>query len=192
MSGDFADKRFARTIWTMTKAKTEGIQVEKAPARRITALALCAALVFSTTGCITSDSSRENKLAAGTLAGLAAGALLGYEFIGSGSGRWVAALVLGAAGAYGGYEVTDRLTRWDRQAMQETAYYSLSEAPAGQTASWRNPDTGTEGTITPLRSYLNGEGRMCRDYQATIQVEGESYDGKETACQNEVGAWVVG
>ncbi len=164
----------------------------RTPARRTVAAAAALAVALSTAGCITSDSSRENKLAAGTLTGLGAGALFGYQMIGGGAtGPWVAAMVFGAAGAYGGYAVTDKLTRWDRQAMEETAYYSLSEAPAGDTATWRNADTGTNGTITPLRTFLDEEGRLCRDYRATVTLEGETYDGKETACRNTVGNWVV-
>ncbi|MEQ8602987.1 MAG: RT0821/Lpp0805 family surface protein [Marivibrio sp.] len=153
---------------------------------------LVGALALALTGCISPNSSREDKLASGTIAGAAAGALIGYSLFGGGSGQWVAAFVLGAAGGYAGYEVTDRLTVWDRRVMQETAYFSLTEAPAGETAAWRNPDTGSNGTITPLRTYLDGEGRICRDYAAMIEVEGERYDGEETACRNAVGAWVVG
>lgn len=160
--------------------------------RRLGAAAVAFMMLAATTGCISPDSSREDKLATGTIGGALAGALIGYQLIGSGTGQWVAALVLGAAGGYAGYEVTDRLTVWDRRAMQETAYYSLSEGPAGETRSWSNPDTGTGGTITPLRTYVDGEGRLCRDYAATIEVEGETYDGEETACRNAVGAWVVG
>lgn len=161
--------------------------------RRALCVAAALALALSTAGCVTGDSSRENKLAAGTLTGLGAGALFGYQMVGGGAtGPWVAAMVFGAAGAAGGYAVTDRLTRLDRQAMEDTAYYSLSEAPAGDTAEWRNPRTGRNGTITPLRSFLDEEGRLCRDYRATITLDGETYDGKETACRNTTGAWVVG
>jgi surface antigen len=159
----------------------------------LAALILCVALVLPTAACLTPNSSRDDKLASGTIAGAAAGALIGYQLIGGGAtGPWIAALVLGVAGGYAGYTVTDRLTLWDRQAMKETAYYSLTEAPAGETASWRNPDTGSNGTITPLRSYVDAEGRICRDYAATIYVEGENFDGQETACRNAVGAWVIG
>jgi surface antigen len=149
-------------------------------------------LILALSGCISSTSSREDKLAAGTIAGATAGALIGYSLLGSGTGQWVAALVLGAAGGYAGYEVTDRLTVWDRRVMQETAYRSLTDAPAGETAAWRNPNTGSNGTITPLRTYLDGDGQICRDYAAMIEVDGERYDGEETACRNAVGAWVVG
>jgi surface antigen len=176
----------------MTTTMDRNRTIRRRFGRGIAHVALAAALVLPASACLTPNSSREDKLATGTLAGIAAGALIGYELIGHGTGQWVAALVLGAAGGYAGYEVTDRLTQLDRRAMQETAYYSLSEAPAGETASWDNPRTGSRGTITPLRTYVDGQGRLCRDYAATIEVEGESYDGEETACRNAVGAWVVG
>ncbi|MBP5858891.1 hypothetical protein KAJ83_17865 [Marivibrio halodurans] len=159
---------------------------------RLRALAAALAVTVALSGCISPNSSREDKVATGTIAGALGGALIGYQLIGGGTGQVIAALLLGAGGAYAGYSVTDRLTAMDRRAMHEAAYTSLTEAPAGETASWQNPDTGSGGTITPLRTYVDAEGRLCRDYAATVEVEGETYDGEETACRNAVGAWVIG
>lgn len=162
--------------------------------RRITVGALVAALASGSVGCTASGDgrmSRDDKIAAGAIAGAVVGGLIGYELLGGGQGRYLGALFLGAAGAYGGSLLADRLTRWDKTAMQETAYNTLTETPAGETSTWRNAESGNGGTITPIRTYLNHEGRICRDYKATLSVEGEAFDGMETACRTESGAWVV-
>lgn len=160
--------------------------------RRVTALLLAGALGLSTTGCFNTDNmSREDKIAIGTVAGAIAGAFLGYNLLGAGTGKWVAALAVGAAGAYGGRFVTDRLTRWDKTAMQDTAFNTLTDAPAGNSGTWSNPETGTNGTITPMRTFLDDRGRICREYEATITMGGDSFDGREIACRTATGDWVI-
>lgn len=154
-----------------------------------TAMLVAVALSVASCG---SRTTREDKIAYGAIAGAVTGALVGFEFIGSGSGRWLGALALGAVGASAGKVVAERLTRWDRSVMQETAYGSLTTGPIGSTAAWRNPDTGTNGTITPLRTFLDERGRLCRDYNTTLELDGEFFDGDETACLLPGGDWVIG
>lgn len=162
--------------------------------RRGIALALAASLAFSQAGCTASggdDLSADDKRAIGTVGGALLGALIGYEFLGGGQGRWLGALALGAAGAYGGQMLADRLTRFDKTAMQETAYHTLSDAPAGDSGAWANPNTGTNGSITPVRTFLDSQGRICREYEAEVQVDGETHTAREAACQTAAGHWVM-
>ncbi len=160
--------------------------------RRGTALVLAGSMSVATTGCFNTDNmSREDKIAIGTVAGAVIGGLIGYNFLGAGTGQWVAALALGAAGAYGGRYVADRMTRWDKSAMQDTAFNTLTDSPAGDTGAWQNPETGTNGTITPLRTFLDNQGRICREYEAVLTMGGESFDGREVACRTATGDWVV-
>jgi len=163
------------------------------PIRRLAALSLAVSLTFTQVGCTTGQDelSREDKLAIGAVAGAIVGGLIGYEYFGNEDTRLLFALGLGAAGAYGGKMLADNLTRYDKTAMQETAYRSLTEAPAGETATWGDTTARANGSITPIRTFLNAQGRICREYDAQINVDGETLSGRETACQTEAGHWVV-
>ena len=152
------------------------------------------ALILGIVGCANqplNKTSREDKIAIGAIAGAIVGGLIGYEAIGSGDGRYLSAIILGTAGAYGGSILADRLTRWDKTAMHETTYESLSESPSGETSKWSNSSSGNSGSITPIRTYLDEEGRICREYNASLIVDGEVVEGTETACRTETGAWII-
>lgn len=158
------------------------------------AAAVVAALVLVPAGCTTGQDklSRDDKIAVGAIAGAMIGGLVGYQvFSGSDASRLLWAAGLGAAGAYGGQVLAERLTRFDKVAMQEATYKSLTEAPSGETSTWRNGGTGAHGNITPIRTFLDSQGRICREYDARVVVEGETVQGRETACQTEAGHWVV-
>lgn len=148
--------------------------------------------LLAMTACAGIPETREDKIAVGTVAGAVVGGVAGYYLLGSGSGQWVAAMLGAAGGAVGGYFATERLTQWDRRMMREKAYDALSNAPAGETVSWQNPDTGTAGSMTPLRTYMDESGRLCRDYYATLRLEGEDFTAAQSACRMQTGAWVVG
>lgn len=159
---------------------------------RAIALACAIGVGASTGGCYNTDNfSREDKLAIGAVAGAVLGGFIGYHTLGSGTGQWLAALAVGAAGAYGGRYLADRLTTWDKAAMQETAFETLTSAPSGATATWKNQETGTNGTITPVRTFLDHSGRICREYEATLSLDGESHDGREIACRTVTGDWII-
>ena len=156
-------------------------------------LLLAGTLGVAVAGCTLGQDelSREDQIAIGTVGGAVLGGLIGYEFFGGGDARYLYALGLGAAGAYGGALLADRLTEFDKTAMNETAYNTLQNGASGETATWNNGRTGTEGTITPLRTFLDTQGRICREYDAEISVQGETVAGRETACMTEAGHWVV-
>lgn len=197
-----------KTIFTHASA-------ERAPrARRGLGVLVAAALLVSQTACTTGQDklSPEDRAGIAITAGAILGGLIGYEVIGTGDNRVLWALGLGAAGALGGKVLAEGLNRNDRAAMQDTAYRTLSDGPTGQTATWSGaqpvPSTtasgqvtdgatngvangAAHGSITPLRTYLDSQGRICREYDAVIHVEGERVSGRETACLTEAGHWVV-
>lgn len=160
---------------------------------RLCAVAMVGSILLTQVACTTGQEelSRDDKLAVGAIAGAVVGGLIGYEYFGDEDSRLLWALGLGAAGAYGGSLLSDHLTRYDRTSMQQTAYKSLTQAPAGETATWQNTSTGTHGSITPMRTFLNAQGRICREYDAEINVDGDTVSGRETACLTEAGHWVV-
>ncbi|MGO9361303.1 MAG: RT0821/Lpp0805 family surface protein [Xanthobacteraceae bacterium] len=70
---------------------------------------------------------------------------------------------------------SDVLTRGDKNASQP----------------WENPQTGARGSVTPLASAYASEGRMCRDFLASL-VKGESENWFEgEACKEAQGRWEV-
>lgn len=70
------------------------------------------------------------------------------------------------------------------QAQQAT----LEEALDNETRGWRNPHTGSLGTVTPLRTTHGGG---CREYRETVVHDGREASRTETACKNTTGLWVV-
>lgn len=63
---------------------------------------------------------------------------------------------------------------------------TLEEALDNETRGWRNPRTGSFGTVTPLRTASG-----CRDYRETVMLDGREASRTGTACKNAAGVWVV-
>ncbi len=162
-------------------------------ARRWIALILVGALATSQAACTTGQEnlSREDKIAIGVISGFVLGGVLGYQMLGSGSSRMLFAAAGAAGGAYGGKLLAERLTQYDKTAMHDTAYNTLTSGTTGETATWQNANTGTHGSITPTRTFLDTQGRICREYDAQVSVEGQIVQGRETACKTDAGHWVV-
>ncbi len=43
---------------------------------------------------------------------------------------------------------------------------------SGRPVSWRNLETGSAGTVTPLRTFRAADGRWCRGYQERRELAG--------------------
>ncbi len=129
------------------------------------------------------------KQTGGSLLGAAGGGLIGSQ-IGGGSGRLAATAVGTLLGALLGSEAGKSLDRAD-QAYERQAEQQAYSAPVGQTIQWNNPDTGNQGSITPMRQGTNQSGQFCREYQSTIKVGGKTERGYGTACRQPDGSWKV-
>lgn len=125
----------------------------------------------------------------GTLAGAAGGGLLGSQF-GSGEGKLAATAVGVLVGAWLGNSVGSSLDRSDRMYAEQTYNRAFENSRSGTASSWRNPDSGNYGTVTPTRSYRDYD-RDCRDFTQTIYIEGRAQTGRGTACRNGDGTWSV-
>ena len=68
---------------------------------------------------------------------------------------------------------------------------ALENNRSGQVASWRNPDTGHSGTITPKPAVQTASGEYCRGYEHEIKVDGRTEVVQGTACRNPDGTWRV-
>jgi len=127
------------------------------------------------------------KTAIGGLGGAAAGGLLAAALGGRGAGI-AAGVILG--GLLGG-AIGDRLDAADREQANRTAQRALETTPSGTRSSWRNPDSGNAGSITPTRTYQMASGRYCREYQTTVTIGGEEQKSFGTACREPDGNWKI-
>lgn len=153
--------------------------------RKIVAVAFAGSLLLG--GCAEWQSTPKQTV--GTLAGAAAGGLVGSQF-GHGAGQ---AAATGAGVLLGGLlgSATGRsLDRADRLAAQQTTQTTLETGRTGQATQWQNPDTGNYGTVTPLRT-TETNGAVCREYQQTITVGGQTQEGYGTACRQADGSWRI-
>ncbi len=148
---------------------------------------LAAVLAFSLAAC-TQDSGP--KQTGGTLIGAAAGGLLGAQ-IGRGSGRLAATAAGALLGAWVGSEVGRSLDRADRLAMAHTTQSTLETGRSYEPTTWRNPDSGHSGTITPQPAYQTQQGQYCREYQQTVTIGGRTEQAYGTACRQPDGTWKV-
>lgn len=153
--------------------------------RRITSAAL---VVLSLSACAELQNNPKRSL--GTLLGAGLGALVGSQ-VGGGTGQLAAVAIGALGGAYLGGEIGRSLDRADKAYAERAAQSALEYTGTGQTARWRNPDSGHSGTFTPTRTYRTASGGNCREYQTTVTVGGQSKDAYGTACRQGDGTWKI-
>jgi surface antigen len=153
--------------------------------RNVFAIAVLVSLLLQ--GC--ADFQNNPKQGVGTLAGAAAGGLLGAQF-GRGTGQLAATGAGVLLGGLLGSEVGRSLDRADQLAMQQTTQSTLETGRTGVASQWQNPDTGNSGTVMPLHT-TEENGAVCREYQQTINVGGQTQEGYGTACRQPDGTWRI-
>ncbi len=139
----------------------------------------CALLLSLSAGCA------MNQEQGGALLGGVAGAAAGSA-IGRGSGQ-TAAIILGALlGSVAGANIGRHMDEQDRvRAAQVFESY-----PTGSSATWRNPDSGTDYTVTPTRTYDTAQG-PCREFTMRATIGGRPDTVYGTACRQADGSWKV-
>ena len=125
--------------------------------------------------------------AIGGLGGAAAGGLLGAAAGGGGTGIAAGTILGGLLGAGIGHA----LDLHSQRVQAETVHRSLETAPSGTVTTWANPDNGTQGTVTPLRTYQNPAGNYCREFEQTVTIDGRPQQSHGTACQQPDGTWRI-
>lgn len=71
---------------------------------------------------------------------------------------------------------------------------ALAAAPAdigGTAIAWSNPDTGSDGTITPAAASPGKSGKLCRMLAATISDNRGVRLYRGEACQTTNGRWLI-
>ena len=147
-------------------------------------IASVACLSFCLAGCQTGNFFTGQNV--GGLGGAALGGFVGNKF-GGGTGRIFTtaggAILGGAAGSILG----QRLDQGDRNRAQLAQSNALQQ-PAGQPISWRNDQTGAAGQVVSGASYsING--RECRDYTHTLNVNNQPQQVRGVACRQPDGSW---
>jgi surface antigen len=150
-------------------------------AKRVVASLAALALVVG--GC----ANAGPKATGGAALGAAGGGLIAAA-AGGGAAGIIGGVLLG--GLLGG-AVGDALDQRDRQLAAATAQRSFESGRTGQTSTWKNPDTGHSGTITPTETYQNSSGQYCREYQQTVNVGGKQEKAYGTACRQPDGSWKI-
>ncbi len=157
--------------------------------KRISALV---AVAFTITACGTNPATGAgtfNRSDASTVIGGVVGAIAGGQF-GDGRGKVIASIGGGLLGAYIGNRVENHLTEHDKLKYR-VAELEANKAPIGETVEWYNPESGNQGTITPVREGETASGRYCREYQQTITIGGKLEEAYGQACQQPDGSWEI-
>jgi len=126
------------------------------------------------------------KAVGGAAVGATAGGLIGAAAGGGTAGIIGGALLGGLAGGALG----DKLDQNDRKLAQENYYKSMEYGATGTTSTWRNPDSGHHGEITPMRTWETPSG-PCREFKQTIYIDGQAQEGVGTACRQADGSWKI-
>jgi surface antigen len=130
------------------------------------------------------------KEAGGTVAGAAAGGLIGNA-IGGSSGNRLAGTVIGAAvGGLIGNRIGAALDDEDKRRAYAAQMQALETGPSGAPVAWRNPDSGRYGNVVPGPAY-QASGATCRQFTDTIYVDGTPQTERGTACHNPDGTWTA-
>jgi surface antigen len=153
------------------------------------ATVLLVVLAFPALSCQTlADTTRSNpKAVLGSLGGAAAGA--GIAAVAGASSGWIVAATL-AGGLLGG-AIGHHLDNKDKELAAQAAARAFESNRTGQAASWKNPDSGNSGSVTPTRTYQAASGQYCREYRQDVVIDGELQEAYGTACRRPDGTWNI-
>ncbi len=144
-------------------------------------------LLFLLSGCATTTWQENKKAIIGGVGGAAAGGLIASAFKASTAGIVGGALLGGLVGG----AVGNRMDAADRREAHSATQYSLDKNPSGTEAKWNNPDSGNYGSVTPLNSYQQSNGRYCREYTHQVTINGQTEQASGTVCRQLDGSWQI-
>src|SRR5262245_13680948 len=152
-------------------------------------IAVVLLIAFPALGCqsLANMTSDNPKAVLGSLGGAAAGA--GIAAIAGASSGWIVAA--GLAGGLLGGAIGHHLDNKDKELAAQAAARAFESNRTGQAASWKNPDSGNSGSVTPTRTYQAAGGQYCREYRQDIVIEGELQEAYGTACRQSDGSWKI-
>ena len=75
------------------------------------------------------------------------------------------------------------------QLALQTRIEALERMLSGDTLTWANEGSGSEGSITPLRTYQTPDGRWCREYHERTSSQTSEDERLSIACRDSEGRW---
>jgi surface antigen len=155
----------------------------------MTRLPIAVMLALALAGCTVADFEARPKQTAGTVLGAIGGGVAGAQF-GAGRGQLVATAAGTLIGAWLGAEIGASLDRADHLYVQEATYAALEQNPTGTASTWRNPDTGHYGAVTPTWTYRTEQGD-CREFEQRVVIDGREEVAFSAACREPDGRWRI-
>ena len=77
----------------------------------------------------------------------------------------------------------------DRLAFAQFVAEALERRLSGETAAWQNDQSGSSGTVTPVRTFRNANGEWCREYREEINLAEDYRSRRAIACRSSEGQW---
>lgn len=77
----------------------------------------------------------------------------------------------------------------DRQMLERAIAQALETQVSGEAVVWRNPDSGSYGEVSPLRTFKANNGAWCREYRETLVLGGIEETRQGVACRSPSGVW---
>ncbi len=152
----------------------------------IAACLICVGL----SGCTaTTGSNQATGTAVGATGGALAGAVIAHN---SGVNPLIGALIGGIAGGVIGAAIGAQLDEQERIAM-EAAMQKAAVAKPNQKIAWTSPTPSkksgkkTTGYVIPGEIYTNTSGQQCRNIEQVAEKDGQTIQGKTTACKTNKG-----
>ncbi len=143
---------------------------------------LLGAAVLVLAGCTPYQGQNE---AAGRVVGGLLGGAVGSQ-IGGGHGRTAAIIAGTLLGSHVGSRIGITMDEVDRRHTAET----LETVRTGVPSTWRNPDSNTQYTVVPTRTYSSNS-MPCREYTVDAVIGGQNEKVYGTACRTADGNWQV-
>jgi surface antigen len=147
--------------------------------KRFKSLGVAAVLALGLSGCAVQGPQEQGGMVIGSIVG----GVLGAQ-VGSGSGRTAATILGTVIGASVGGNIGRHMDDSDRL---KTAY-ALENVRTSVPSRWVNPDTRTQYTVTPTRTYTANSG-PCREYTVQALIGGQPETVYGTACRQPDGSW---
>jgi surface antigen len=72
---------------------------------------------------------------------------------------------------------------------QEAAMAQATNAPLNEPIEWN--DSGSSGSVVPVRDGHTNDGRACREFQQKVTIGGKTEQAYGTACQQPDGSWQI-
>ncbi len=83
------------------------------------------------------------------------------------------------------------LTAQARAQAERTLQTTLESKTSLSIGHWEYGETGSSGTIEPLRTFRIATGHYCREFRERVIRGGLLESRVSTACRNRAGRWVV-